>query len=74
MESYPPTKAKLIRKIKIIKEVLGTKGKNKVVATTPLLQAPILFLKREKRILSRSNILAVEEKIIFLPSFLSKKI
>lgn len=59
------TSARPVKKTRTIKEVFGAmRGKNKVVATTPLQQVSTSFSRKKEITFSISNAFIVEEKII----------
>lgn len=68
-------RARPVKRIRITKEVPGiAEDKNRVVAITFLPWISTSFLKKKKKISSKSNASTVGEKVIILPNILRKKI
>lgn len=71
----PFNRAKPVRRIRTIKEILGiAKNEDKVIVMTPLLQVLILFLKKKQKNSTRSNTITASRKVITSKSILGKKI
>lgn len=69
VESNPPTRARLTRRIRTTKEVPGVaEDEDRVAAMTPLPQVLTSFLKKKKGTSSRSNVSTAGGKAITSPS------
>lgn len=74
VKSNLPIKTRLIKRIRITKEIPGViKNKDRIAIINSLLQVSISFLKRKKKTFSRSSAFISGGKVITISSVLKKR-